>query len=69
MIRGKEIIAFPENIFTLYPNPSQIKLFEYYKNEWVVQIEATRARISKSQFKKKIEDIVKEAKALPYLNF
>jgi len=52
MIRGKEIIAFPENIFTLYPNQSQIKLFEYYKNEWVVQIEATRARIRASLRKK-----------------
>ena len=61
----KKIIAFPENIFTDYPNPSEINLVDYDKNELVVQIEAIRGRIKKRQFKKKIKDIIKNAKPIP----
>ena len=63
---GKEIILFPENIFSEFPQTYKNNLFNQYKeNTLKVQIEAKKARIKERYFQKKIEDIVKESKQLP----
>jgi len=63
--KGNEIISFPENIFAEYHQSYENNLFNQYKEKTLeVQIDATRGRISKRQFKKKIKKIVKEAKPI-----
>lgn len=72
--KGYDIITFHirEDLFHPPPPPPddnnlyENNRFTQFKNDkLIVEIQATRGRIKKRQFDKKIEDVVKEAKEIP----
>ena len=64
-MKMKRRLLYSRKYFYFLSNPSEINLVDYNKNELIVQIEAIRGRIKKRQFKKKIKDIIKDAKEIP----
>jgi hypothetical protein len=64
-MKMKRRLLYSRKYFYSFSNPSEINLVGYDKNELIVQIEAIRGRIKKRQFKKKIKDIIKDAKEIP----
>jgi hypothetical protein len=62
---GNKIITFPNPEYSPTA-PFENNLYNEYKdNDLIVRIEATRGRISKRMFMKKIDDIVNQATELP----
>jgi hypothetical protein len=59
------VMSIPESqSYSLFANNGQFAYNEYSNEKLVVGIEATRGRIHKKCFNKKIKDIVKEAKSI-----